>query len=480
MAKILIIEDDLDTIAILNRFLTKNGYAIITANTGNKGIALFDSEKPDVVLCDYRLGDMDGKQVLEHINQTGGNEKLIFITGYSDVKVAVEVMKNGAFDYVTKPLLPEEILLTIKKALLAKDGEPYDANRHTSLVSPTRTKKSNNNSSAKYIDAKSKSATEMYRQIDLVAQTNYSVIIHGESGTGKESVAQRIHEKSKRSGKPFIAVDCGALSKELAASELFGHEKGSFTGAINNKTGSFELANGGTIFLDEIANLPYDVQVSLLRVVQERKVKKVGSEKEVSIDVRIIVASNERLDEVVAKGKFREDLYYRFNEFGITIEPLRARKEDVMQFAEFFLDKAAEELGKDMEAFTPDVVDAFMHYNWPGNLRELNNVVKRSALLSSGNVVELSALPQEIIHHQKFYPSEDQQQPEEKRFFTVPKLGSDNLNIKKAALNAEYELIMGTLQKVQFNKSKAAKLLNIDRKTLYNKMSAYGILTEEA
>lgn len=478
MAKILIIEDDMDTAALLNRFLTKNGYEVITANAGSKGIGLIDAEKPDVVLCDYRLGDMDGKQILEHINQSNCNIKLVFITGYSDVKVAVDVMKNGAFDYVTKPLLPEEILLTIKKALTAKEEEPFVANR-AATASAVKNKKTGSNSNPQYIDAKSKAATEMYRQIDLVAQTNYSVIIHGESGTGKESVALRIHEKSKRAGQPFIAVDCGALSKELAASELFGHEKGSFTGAIANKTGSFELANGGTIFLDEIANLPYDVQVSLLRVVQERKVKKVGSEKEVGIDVRIIVASNEKLDEVVAKGKFREDLYYRFNEFGITIHPLRERKEDVMQFAEFFLQKASVELGKEMEAFTPDVVDAFMQYNWPGNLRELNNVVKRSALLSSGNVVELSALPQEIIHYRKFNPNEDGTITETK-IYTAPKINTDNLDIKKVALNAEYELIMGTLQKVQFNKSKAAKMLNIDRKTLYNKMSAYGILSEEA
>lgn len=475
MAKILIIEDDLDTIALLNRFLTKNSYEIITANTGNKGIGLIDTEKPDVILCDYRLGDMDGKRILEHLNQTNNNAKLIFITGYSDVKIAVDVMKNGAFDYVTKPLLPEEILLTIKKALSTQDNNFSTA---SSTQNQGKSKKNNSTSSSKYIDAKSKAATEMYRQIDLVAPTNYSVIIHGESGTGKESVALRIHEKSKRADMPFIAVDCGALSKELAASELFGHEKGSFTGAINNKIGSFELANGGTIFLDEISNLPYDVQVSLLRVVQERKVKKVGSEKEVGIDVRIIVASNEKLDEVVAQGKFREDLFYRFNEFGITIQPLRERKEDVMQFAEFFLEKASIELGKEMDEFTPDVIDAFMQYNWPGNLRELNNVVKRSALLSSDNVVELVALPQEIIHFKKLNPSDEG--AADNKIYTAPKIGKDNLDIKKVALNAEYELIMGTLQKVQFNKSKAAKMLNIDRKTLYNKMSAYGILTEEA
>jgi two-component system, NtrC family, response regulator HydG len=473
MHQILIIEDDLDTCALLARFLKKNGYEVAIANTGSKGMAELDKNTTEVVLCDYRLGDMDGIKILEYINQQNLNTKLIFITGYSDVKIAVDVMKNGAFDYVTKPLLPEEILLTISKAINFESEVPSNGSQYSHQKNTTTTHKLK--STNKYVEAKSQAATEMYKQIDLVAQTNYSVIVYGESGTGKESVAQRIHEKSKRADKPFIAVDCGALSKELAASELFGHEKGSFTGAINNKTGSFELANGGTIFLDEIANLGYDVQMSLLRVVQERKVKKVGSEKETPVDVRIIVASNEKLDESVAKGKFREDLFYRFNEFGITLPPLRERKEDVMQFANFFLQKACVELDKTMDGFAEDAIAAFMQYNWPGNLRELNNIVKRSALLSSGTMVELSALPQEIIHHKKFNPSQDEQAIE-KPF--APKPSFDTGNIKKAALNAEYEMITDTLQKVQFNKSKAAKMLNIDRKTLYNKMRAYGLLTE--
>ncbi len=471
MPNILIIEDDLDTCALLSRFLKKNNYEVAVAHTGNKGIAELEKKNTDVVLCDYRLGDMDGIKVLEYINQQNLSAKLIFITGYSDVKIAVDVIKNGAFDYVTKPLLPEEILLTIKKAVAFENIDTKPS------AQPVKQKNSSATTiyNTKYIDAKSKAATEMYKQIDLVAQTNYSVIVYGESGTGKESVASRIHEKSKRSDKPFIAVDCGALSRELAASELFGHEKGSFTGAINNKIGSFELANGGTIFLDEIANLGYDVQMSLLRVVQERKVKKVGSEKETPIDVRIIVASNEKLEDWVARGKFREDLFYRFNEFGITLPPLRERKEDVMQFATFFLQKACIELDKEIEGFSEDVIHAFMQYSWPGNLRELNNIVKRSALLSSGNIIELSALPQEIIHHKKFnFIQEDV--ANEKPF--APKSSFDNGNIKKAALNAEYEMITDTLQKVQFNKSKAAKMLNIDRKTLYNKMRAYGLLTE--
>lgn len=428
-------------------------------------------------MCDYRLGDMDGKKILEHINQTGNAAKLIFITGYSDIKVAVEVMKNGAFDYVTKPLLPEEILLTIKKAIAEKNNPTLSG---IAAQSAEKVKKAAGNTSAyhlKYIEAKSKIAAEMYRQIDLVAQTNYSVIIYGESGTGKESVAARIHYKSKRADAPFIAVDCGALSKELAGSELFGHEKGAYTGAAGSKTGCFELANGGTIFLDEIANLSYDIQVALLRVVQERKIKKLGSEREIPVDVRIIVASNERLDDAVAKGKFREDLFYRFNEFGITIQPLRERKEDIMQFAEFFLQKASVELGKEMDGFNEDVREAFVQYNWPGNLRELSNVVKRSALLSSGNKVELSALPQEIVHYKKFYAAAEETNELQLKTFTAKSF--DTSNIKKVALNAEYEMIVDMLQKVKFNKSKAAKMLNIDRKTLYNKMKAYGIIAEE-
>ena len=234
-----------------------------------------------------------------------------------------------------------------------------------------------------------------------MAPTSYSVIIYGETGSGKESIAQEIHNRSKRSSKTFIAIDCGALSKELAASELFGHEKGSFTGAVNQKIGCFELANGGTIFLDEVANLPYDVQVSLLRVVQERKMRRVGGTKDIDLDVRILIASNELLWNATRTGKFREDLYHRFNEFSIEIPPLRERRDDIMLFAGHFLQTTNEELGKQVKGFDPDVEEIFKKYVWYGNLRELKNVIKRATLLTEGEFIEASSLPFEISNYSK-------------------------------------------------------------------------------
>jgi len=322
------------------------------------------------------------------------------------------------------------------------------------------------------------------QQIDLVAPTNYTIIIYGESGSGKEAIAQEIHKRSKRKGKPFVAIDCGSLSKELAGSELFGHEKGSFTGALNQKIGSFEVANGGTIFLDEVANLSYDIQVSLLRVVQERKMRRVGGTKDIELDVRMIVASNEKLWDAARKGRFREDLFHRFNEFSIDVPPLRQRHDDVMLFANHFLQQTNHELGKNVKRFSPEVEHIFQSYVWYGNLRELKNVIKRATLLTDGDTIEASSLPFEISHHDKL----QFEQPETSAFpssvsvapanyateeaIEIPRTMSET-TLKGASIDAEYEMILKALKKVNFNKSKAAKLLNIDRKTLYNKMKQY-------
>jgi two-component system response regulator HydG len=271
----------------------------------------------------------------------------------------------------------------------------------------------------------------------------------------------------------FVAMDCGAISKELAASELFGHEKGSFTGAINQKIGHFEMANGGTLFLDEVANLPYDVQVSLLRVVQERTLRRIGGTKEISVDVRIIVASNERLLEASRKGKFREDLYHRFNEFSIEVPPLRQRKSDIMEFARFFLAQTNEELDKNITTFAPEVEEVFKTYGWPGNLREMRNVIKRATLLSEKDYIEAKSLPFELMNHERLLVFEN---PYEQR---IPENNypdsAQQLNLKSVASDAEYETILQVLKQVNYNKSKAAKLLGIDRKTLYNKMNNYNM-----
>jgi two-component system response regulator HydG len=466
MKKILIVDDNVDICLLLSKFLTKNGFEVATAYTGAKAMEALKNETYDLVLCDFRLGDTTGTEMLTKIKEINPDTAVIIITGYSDIKMAVNVIKLGAYDYVTKPLFPEEILHTIKKALESKDS---GSTAKTTEKATAKGSRSNYDMMNKIVIGESAQAKELYRQIDLVAPTNYSVIINGESGTGKESIAHTIHNKSERRNKPFIPLDCGSLSKELAGSELFGHEKGSFTGALNSKTGHFELANGGTLFLDEVGNLSYEVQISLLRVVQERKVKKIGGTREIDLDVRIIVASNENLYEAFQKGKFREDLYHRFNEFSITIPPLRERNKDIMIFATHFLNEANQELNKEIKGFSEDVVNSFMTYQWFGNLREMKNVIKRAALLTEGDTIHSKSLPMEISNSSKFNFHDSHVSSSSNS--TTTSTGAPNL--KNIALEAEYETIMNVLKQVNFNKSKAAKILDIDRKTLYNKMKAF-------
>ncbi len=483
MANILIIDDDKDICMLLSRFLIKNGFEVNITNTGKAAIEYVSNNKPDIVLCDFRLEDMTGKDILIKIKELHAQVPVIIMTGYSDVRMAVTIMKLGAYDYVTKPLLPEEILLTLKRALETDKKEDKEAAvMQTNKPESKGDAKTSKKNRGKYIFGNSAAFKVILDQINLVAPTNYSIIIYGESGSGKESIASEIHNHSKRHNQTFIAIDCGAMSKELAASELFGHEKGSFTGALNQKIGSFERANGGTIFLDEIANLPYDIQVMLLRVVQERKMRRVGGTKDIDLDVRIIVASNERLSEAAKKGQFREDLYHRFNEFSIDLPPLKNRTEDIKLFAEFFLNKTNNELNKTVEGFSTEVLNAFYHYNWPGNLRELNNVVKRATLLTAGTHVELSSLPFEITHFEKLNFGEATSDvsinaapiPVQQYAAPVKKpIEISEFGMKYASIDAEFELIVEALKKCNYNKSKAALLLNIDRKTLYNKMKQY-------
>lgn len=481
MGKILIIEDDIDMSLLLKRFLTKNGYEVVTVANGKNGITAFETNQTDLVLCDYRLGDMEGVEVLKKIKDIEPTVPFIIMTGYSDIRTAVNVMKMGAFDYLAKPLLPDETLQIIKRALASRNNlaniiEDDESTSSTSIMPKTKT----NIGKSDYVFGKSPHSKELLRQIDLVAPTNYSVIIYGESGAGKEAIAQTIHKKSKRSKQPFIAMDCGAISKELAGSELFGHEKGSFTGALATKIGHFEMANGGTIFLDEITNLPYDVQSSLLRVVQERKIKRVGGNKEIPIDVRIIVASNENLNDAYKKGKFREDLFHRFNEFHLTVAALRDRKEDLLMYANFFINIANLEVGKNVEGFTPEVEELFLKYPWYGNLREMKNVIRRAVLLTEGMAVEAKSLPFEISNYTRttMAIADDKQElilDSNTNTTAAIDFKDDKPDLKSVALGAEYDLIIKVLKEVNYNKSKAAKNLNIDRKTLYNKMKAYNM-----
>ena len=458
MYKLLIIDDDKDICLVLSKFLLKNNYAVDVAYKGEEGLQLLRASQYAVILCDYRLPDHTGVEMLRKIKLLQPGVAVIIITGYSDVRTAVETFRYGASDYVTKPLYPDELLVTIKETITKNEKRNVEASTEEKI----KVKKGSSEVS-NYIVGKSIQSQTVQKYIELIAPSEMSVIIHGETGTGKEFVAQSIHQVSKRADKPFIAIDCGALPKELAGSELFGHVKGAFTGAVNDKPGSFEIADGGTIFLDEIGNLSYENQVKLLRVIQERRIKRIGATKDIAIDVRILAATNEDLAKGVKEGRFREDLFHRLNEFKIQLSPLRERKDDIVIFANYFLEKANQSLHKNVKSFAPDVIDQITNYYWHGNLRELHNVVKRSVLLTTGDIVQADSLPQEIIQANT-------------SAMTVGALIEDNVGLLKSiAGSAERQAIIEILEKVNYNKSKAAELLKIDRKTLYNKLKLYSI-----
>ncbi|MCY1634477.1 sigma-54-dependent transcriptional regulator [Marinifilum sp. D737] len=448
MKRILIIDDDATICLMLQGLLKRKGFDADTVFSAGEAIKKLENETFDLVLSDFRLPDFDGLELLQKIKAMHPSVPVIIMTSYADIRTAVSAIKMGAFEYVTKPLNPDEILLLINSALEKVQEKQEEPKKKEKKKKPT----------VDFVRGESSSSLQIDQYIRLVAPTDMSVIIEGESGTGKEIAARRIHAESNRKGKTFVAVDCGALSTDLAGSELFGHVKGSFTGAITDKEGQFEAAKGGTLFLDEIGNLSYEIQVKLLRALQERKVRRIGSNKDIEVDVRIVVATNEDLALSVNKGDFREDLYHRLNEFKITVPALRNRDEDIVLFANYFLDLSNNELNKEVDKFSDEVLEKFRTYSWPGNLRELRNVVRRSVLLSQGDQVEIISLPTEILN--------DQQKND---------IVIEGSNLKLIQAANEKELIISTLRKVNFNKSKAARLLNIDRKTLYNKIKQYGI-----
>ncbi|SFU12891.1 two-component system, NtrC family, response regulator HydG [Algoriphagus locisalis] len=470
MAKILVIDDNIDICQLLERFLTKKGYDVETTISGKNGLDMVKKTFFDLIFCDFKLRDMEGRDVLMKVREISPGTQVAIITGYADVKIAVEVIKNGAFDYVTKPLIPDEIINLIERALAASKAsksntETFSKANNLKKDSNQKTTKPDN----KFLKGSGAESKKLYKEVALVAPTSLSVVIYGESGAGKENIARTIHDQSERAGKPFIAVDCGALTKELAGSELWGHEKGAFTGALSDKPGQFELADGGTIFLDEIANLSYETQVGLLRLVQERKLRRIGGTKDKSIDVRILVASNEDLRKAVSEGKFREDLYFRFNEFSITVPPLRHRTADIEAFAYHFLELSNAELNKKVFGFDEQVMDVFKEYPWPGNLREMLNVIRRATLLSDGGKMSVSALPPELVYSKKFNFSDSDSDSSDTKTHKM------SLNLKDAAAEAEAEVLKKVLEEVKYNRTQAAKQLGIDRKTLFNKMKQYDL-----
>ena len=448
MKNILIVDDNLDLCYILSNILTEEGYSVKTLQCGRQVLGEIKKNCPDLVLLDIHLPDLDGLKVLEQLKKNDGKLIVIMLTAYGDIKGAVTAMKAGAFDYLTKPFENKELLVVLKRAL-------QDRNLNMEMEYLKERTAENE------MIGESTALRQIMNQVKVIAPTNMTVIIQGESGVGKELIANMIYKGSKRKGKPYIPIDCGAIPEALVESELFGHEKGAFTGAYTDKKGKFEHANEGTLFLDEITNLPEAAQAKLLRVLEERKVHPVGGLKTVDIDIRIIVATNNDISGAVKENKFRNDLFFRLNEFNILIPPLRERKEDIPVIANHFIKKANNEFCKEVKGISPEALKQMLDYRWPGNIRELKNVIKMAVLSAEEDYIIPENLPGSIT--------------KEQNICKLPLIDVDD-EISYDSANDKFEkaLITEALKRTGGNKAKAAVLLKIDRKTLYRKMSKLG------
>ena len=449
MPHILIVEDDLTFATMMQTWLRKKGFDVDRVSSVSAAARqLTDTPNFDLILSDLRLPDHDGLFLLEWMRKHNLRIPFIVMTSYAEVQNAVLAMKTGASDYIAKPVQPDILLQKIRDALSTPEPAPTP---QPATPAPEVKAQEPTADVPRYIEGKSEASRQLYEYVGLVAPTPMSVLILGASGTGKEYVARRIHELSPRRDKPFFALDCGAIPKEVAASEFFGYVKGTFTGATTDKTGAFVEANGGTLFLDEVGNLSYDVQVQLLRALQERKVRPLGGAHEIDVDIRLVCATNGDLASLVADGQFREDLYHRINEFTIYMPELKDRGTDIFLFADLFIKHANADLGRDVIGLDDKASERIASYAWPGNLRELNNVMRRATLLAKGKHIGLSDLERSMA------PSTP----------TEPLALHDELT--------EQQRIEAALRATGGNKSKAAQLLAVDRKTLYNKMKRYGM-----
>src|SRR5690606_31271235 len=448
-----IVEDDVAFGKMLTSYLERKGFQVSVSLTGENARKMILENKFDFLITDLKLPDDSGLELLEFSQKTSPTTKVILMTAYSEVDTAVKAIKKGALDYISKPFRPEELLMIIEEDFLKSKSTTKSENDVSVSSENDFEPKPKPELKPNFVVGISESSKKFNEYLRLVGPTDMCVLIQGESGTGKEVAAKAIHNFSNRKGKSFVAVDCGAIPKEIAASEFFGHVKGSFTGAINDKKGHFEAADGGTLFLDEVGNLSYENQIQLLRALQERRIKPVGSNTEIEVNVRILSATNEDLQKAVFEGKFREDLYHRLNEFSIHIPSLHERKEDLFLFIEYFLVEANTSLGKEVLGLSKEVEEAFKKYSWPGNLRELKNVIKRSVLLTNSSLIPLEVIPREVLFSDK----------------------AKKVTVDFSKESNEKQLILNALNEADFNKTKAAKLLNITRKTLYNKLDHYQI-----
>ncbi|MDR7127845.1 two-component system response regulator HydG [Algoriphagus sp. 4150] len=464
MKHILVVDNQISTCDLLSKFLIKKNYGVATITRGQIALEMLQKRKFDLILAEYNLPDISGTKFFDEVSKSNPEAEMILMGKEVNLKNVVAMIRKGARNFISKPLNPDELIEAIQEAekhTLHRVADETDSHTERLPAKP----------SPDMVTGQSKKALAIVEQVKRVGPTNFSVIIQGETGTGKESLARQIHQISSRKEEPFIAVDCGCLSRDIAGSELFGHEKGAFTGAAFQKTGFFEQANGGTIFLDEIANLPMDIQIALLRALQEKVIRKVGGSKEIPIDVRIIAATNENLLQKSETSNFREDLYFRLCEYTLEIPPLRERPEDLPLFIDFFLEQTSKELGRPKAKLCKESRDLLYEYHWPGNIRELRNVIRRSSLFTdSHNFIQADSLPSRITNYKDSLCNIPEYSDELENVPTV-KTG----DLKSTALRAESKRIMEVLERVRYNKTKAAEVLNIHRKTLYVKLKLLNI-----
>ena len=471
---ILIIDDEVDYCDMVSHILKREGYSVFKANSAKTGLEIFNKHYPDIVILDLCLPDVDGINVLKQIKAINNETPIIIITAHGQIQSAVEAIKRGAYDYFVKPFDNEEIILTVKRAV-----EEMSMRQEISIL------KSQLNIASPLFEqmGRSPEINKINELIECVASTNFTVIIYGETGSGKELVAREIHNRSKRKDKPFVVVDCGSIPETLIESELFGYEKGAFTGADQRKIGQFETASGGTILLDEISNIPKCMQGKLLRVLQEHRIRRIGNNTEIDVDIRVVVSGNERLETLIESGRFRIDLYQRLNEFRIELPPLRQRKDDIVYLCKRFIDITNKELNKNICGVTKETLEMILTYDWPGNVRELKNVMRRAVLLAT-DIIE----PKHILTNRQDRRSNVQQHinniPDKTLTGGVISLNldvkyNDDISLHDVVSNcvnsAEKQLITEVLKRTGGNKSKASKILKIDYKTIHYKIKKYGI-----
>lgn len=453
---VLVVDDDETLRSAIRLNLEAAGYAVRSVADGNEALSVINTENFDIIICDLRMPEIDGLTFIKRCADVDPDVAVILMSGYGSNDLAIEALRAGAYDYISKPFSNDELILTLKKI----EERERLKNENQALRSAITQKYKFSN-----IVAKSKAMKEIFETVQRLANFNTTVLITGESGTGKELIARALHHNSPRKGKPFIAINCGAIPENLMETELFGHKKGAFTDATRDKKGLFEEADGGTIFLDEIGEMSPHLQVKLLRALQEQKIRRVGDEGVIDIDVRVIAATLRNLEEDVQSGRFREDLYYRLNVVSLHIPPLRERIDDVAVLVSHFMKKTSKRIGISIEKIEPDAMKALMHYHWRGNVRELENVMERAMVLAEGDTIDLSSLPRQILEAET--PLEDE--------LTFRNFDEDDLSIKKHTRSLEVQLIKRALEKTKGNRTHAAKALEISHRALLYKLKEYGL-----